>query len=48
VAQNVHLNVLLPKNRNHTGWLRVEVNRSPKAEFRVLGRGSTKVTIPVR
>jgi hypothetical protein len=43
MAEDVHLNVLLPKNRNHTGWLRVEVNGFPKAEFRVLGRGSTRV-----
>ena len=43
MAQDVLLNVLLRKNRNHPGWLRVEVNGSPQAEFRVLGRGSATV-----
>jgi lipoprotein-anchoring transpeptidase ErfK/SrfK len=43
MAKNVRLNVLLPRNRNHPGWLRVEVDGVPRAEFRVLGRGSTTV-----
>jgi lipoprotein-anchoring transpeptidase ErfK/SrfK len=43
MASNVNLNVLLLKNRRHPGWLRVEVDGIPKAEFRVLGRGSTTV-----
>ena len=44
MAQNLRLNVLLRKNRNLPGWLRVEVDGSPRAEFRVLGRGSTTVS----
>lgn len=36
----IHLNVLLPRNRNSTGWLRVERDGVPLCEFRVLGRGS--------
>jgi lipoprotein-anchoring transpeptidase ErfK/SrfK len=43
MAKNVCLNVLLPRDRNRPGWLRVEVDGSPRAEFRVLGRGSTTV-----
>ncbi|MEL6671133.1 MAG: L,D-transpeptidase [Bacteroidota bacterium] len=35
-----HLRVLLPKNRNHTGWLRLEKGGKPVAEYRCLGRGS--------
>lgn len=41
--KDVCLNVLLPKNRDHPGWLRVEVEGSPQTEFRVLGRGSATV-----
>lgn len=40
---DVRLNVLLPRNRNHTGWIRVELNGVPQGEFRILGRGSTTV-----
>lgn len=36
----LHLNVILPRNRNSTGWLRVELDGRPIAEFRALGRGS--------
>jgi hypothetical protein len=36
----LHLNVLLARNRNKQGWLRVERDGQPVAEFRVLGRGS--------
>ncbi len=36
----LHLNVVLPRNRNAAGWLRVERDGCPLAEFRVLGRGS--------
>lgn len=43
MAQDVHLNVLLPRDRDTPGWLRVDVDGVPRAEFRVLGRGSTKV-----
>ena len=43
MTRDVHLNVLLPKNRNHPGRLRIEVSGVPKAEFPILGRGSTKV-----
>ena len=43
MTRDVHLNVLLPKNRNHPGRLRIEVSGIPKAEFPILGRGSTKV-----
>jgi hypothetical protein len=41
VAKNILLNVLLPKEREKAGWLRVEIERVPVAEIRVLGRGST-------
>jgi len=41
--RDVHLNVLLPRNRNHTGWIRIELDGRPQREFRILGRGSTKV-----
>lgn len=37
---NIHLRVLLPRNRNLSGWLRVEVEGTPRHEFEVLGRGS--------
>jgi len=43
MTKNVCLNVLLPRNRNHLGWIRVELDGVPKAEFRVLARGSTTV-----
>jgi hypothetical protein len=43
MSRDVHLNVLLPSNRNHLGWLRVEINGKPVSEFRVLGRGSATV-----
>jgi len=36
----VHLRVILPRNRNKTGWLRLEVDEIPVAEYRCLGRGS--------
>jgi hypothetical protein len=38
--REVHLNILLPKNRDHPGWIRVEVMGEPQREFRILGRGS--------
>jgi len=41
--QDVHLNVLLPRNRSYPGWIRLELNGVPQGEFRILGRGSTKV-----
>jgi hypothetical protein len=37
------LDVLLPHNRNHPGWIRIEIDGIPIREFRVLGRGSTHV-----
>lgn len=37
---NVVLRVLFPKNRDRSGWLRVEIDGVPKAEFHALGRGS--------
>jgi hypothetical protein len=43
MGRDVLLNVLLPKNRNHPGFIRIEVNGVPCREFRVLGRGSTTV-----
>jgi hypothetical protein len=43
MQRDVHLNVILPRNRNHPGWIRVEVNGVPQREFRILGRGSTTV-----
>lgn len=43
MPRDVHLNVLLPKNRDHLGTIRVEVDGVPTAEFRVLGRGSSTV-----
>jgi hypothetical protein len=43
MPQNVDLRVMLPRNRDHPGWIRVEVNGVPKSEFRVLGRGSMTV-----
>lgn len=43
MARDVLLNVLLPKNRNHPGSLRIELDGAPRGEFRVLGRGSTTV-----
>jgi lipoprotein-anchoring transpeptidase ErfK/SrfK len=43
MAKEVRLNVLLPRNRNFPGWLRIEVDGIPVVEFRVLGRGSTTV-----
>jgi hypothetical protein len=43
MGQDVHLNVLLPRNRNRPGRIRVELNGAPQAEFRILGRGSTTV-----
>ncbi len=36
----IHLRILVPKNRNLPGWLRVEVNGTPVKEMRVLARGS--------
>ncbi|HXK04783.1 MAG TPA: L,D-transpeptidase [Verrucomicrobiae bacterium] len=41
--KNVFLDVVLPRNRSYAGWIRVELNGVPAAEFRVLGRGSTHV-----
>jgi hypothetical protein len=43
MRHTVLLNVILPKNRNHTGWVRVEIDGTPKKEFHVLGRGSMTV-----
>jgi hypothetical protein len=43
MPRDVHLSVLLPRNRNHPGWIRVEVDEAPQGEFRILGRGSTTV-----
>src|SRR6185437_7471773 len=37
---NVHLDVLLRRNRNLNGVLRIEVDGTPVREFMVLGRGS--------
>ncbi len=41
MPRDVHLRVLLPGNRDHPGWLRVEVDGVPEREFHVLGRGSS-------
>jgi hypothetical protein len=38
-----NLNVLLPRNRNHAGWIRVEIEGKPQQEFHALGSGSTTV-----
>jgi len=38
--KKIHLRVVLPKNRDNVGTLRVEVDGRPLADFRVLGRGS--------
>jgi hypothetical protein len=43
MPRDVHLRVLLTRNRNHPGWLCLEVDGVPEAEFRVLGRGSRTV-----
>jgi hypothetical protein len=43
MGRNVHLNIWLPHNRNHAGWIRVEVDGVPQREFHILGRGSTTV-----
>jgi hypothetical protein len=43
MVRDLVLNVLLPRNRNHPGWIRVEAGGIPLGEFRVLGRGSTTV-----
>ena len=43
MTKAIHLNVLLPKNRDRLGWLKVDVDGKPVAEFRVLGRGSSTV-----
>jgi hypothetical protein len=43
MPRDVHLNVLLPRNRDHPGWIRLEIDGEPEAEFHVLGRGSTTV-----
>ena len=40
-GRDVYLNILLPKRREHPGWIRIEIDGTPKGEFRVLGRGST-------
>jgi lipoprotein-anchoring transpeptidase ErfK/SrfK len=37
---DVQLNILLPRNRNYNGVLRVEIDGTPVREFSVLGRGS--------
>ena len=37
---NVHIWVLLPRNRNYDGTMRVEIDGQPYREFIVLGRGS--------
>ena len=39
MMNDMHLRVILPKNRKLPGWLRIEKNGMPIAEFRVLGRG---------
>ena len=41
--RDVYLDVLLPRNRNYPGWIRVNLDGVPAGEFRVLGRGSTKI-----
>lgn len=38
--KHIQLNALFPKNRDSAGWLRVEVDGRPVAEFRALARGS--------
>jgi hypothetical protein len=43
MTRDIRLNVLLLKNRNHAGWIRVEIDGAPQREFRILGRGSTTV-----
>ena len=43
MPRDVQLNVLLPRNRDHPGWIRVEINGTSQTEFHVLGRGSTTV-----
>jgi hypothetical protein len=43
MPREILLNVLLPRNRNRPGRIRVEINGTPQAEFFVLGRGSTTV-----
>lgn len=41
--RDVHLNIVLPRDRNLPGWIRVELDGVPQGEFRILGRGSTTV-----
>jgi hypothetical protein len=43
MPREIHLRCLLPRNRNHPGWIRIEIDGTPQTEFRVLGRGSTTV-----
>jgi hypothetical protein len=43
MSREVKLNVLLPKNRDHLGWIRIEIDGIPVKEFHVLGRGSMTV-----
>lgn len=40
MSGKIQLNVLLPKNRDHAGFLRFDVDGVPQGQFRVLGRGS--------
>lgn len=41
MAREIQLVVILPKNRDHTGELDLLIDGKPKAQFRVLGRGSS-------
>src|SRR5215813_13419275 len=43
MSRDVHLNVLLPRNRHRAGWIRAEIDGTPQSEFRILGRGSMTV-----
>jgi lipoprotein-anchoring transpeptidase ErfK/SrfK len=43
MPREVLIRVRLPPNRNHPGWMEVEVNGIPRARFSVLGRGSSTV-----
>lgn len=45
MAREVHLNVLLPKNRDRPRWIRVEIDGFPERAFRTLGGGSTSGVI---
>lgn len=43
MSREVYLDVVLPRNRDCAGWIRVELDGIPAAEFRVLGRGTRHV-----